>query len=89
MLGQTPERFVFEAPFEDLTEQEDVLTATYGAKRLEYRAGDIKLEGKPFSLEAFGIPVLIGLLSLLIASYIDKRFIVKTKVTFNLSKQDV
>lgn len=73
------DRFIFDAPLEDLAEQEDVLTAKYGAKRLEYRATDLNFEGRPFSYEAFGIPVLLGLAALLIAYCIDRRFIQKKK----------
>ncbi|MED3562093.1 DJ-1/PfpI family protein [Bacillus xiapuensis] len=73
------DRFMFEAPLEDLAKQEDVLTAKYGAKRLEYRATNLKFEGKPFSYEAFGMPVLISLAAFLTAFYIDRRFIRKVK----------
>jgi AraC family transcriptional regulator, transcriptional activator FtrA len=75
--SDSPDRFVFEAPLEDLAKQEDLQTAKYGAKRLEYRAGHVKLEGKQFSLEAFSIPLLIGLMAVLAAFYIDRRFIIK------------
>lgn len=73
------DRFIFDAPLEDLAKQEDVLTAKYGAKRIEYRATNLKYEGNPFSYEAFGIPALLSLASLLIAFYIDRRFIRKVK----------
>ena len=73
------DRFMFDAPFEDLAKQEDVLTAKYGAKRVEYRATHLTFEGKPFSYEAFGIPVLISLAALLAAFYLDRRFIRKVK----------
>ncbi|UUZ95204.1 DJ-1/PfpI family protein [Paenibacillus sp. P25] len=69
------DRFIFDAPLEDLAKQEDVRTAQYGAKRLEYRAAYLKFEGKPFSYEAFGIPVLLCLAALLTAYCIDRRFI--------------
>ena len=73
------DRFIFDAPLEDLAKQEDVLTAKYGTKRLEYRAPGLHFEGKPFSFEAFGMPVLLGLAALLLAFYMDKRFIRKGK----------
>ncbi|MCY9664332.1 DJ-1/PfpI family protein [Paenibacillus alginolyticus] len=73
------DRFIFDAPLEDLAKQEDVLTAKYGAKRLDYRETNLKFEGNPFSYEAFGIPVLISLAALLTAFYIDRRFIRKVK----------
>lgn len=74
--GDSADRFIFDAPLEDLAKQEDVLTAKFGAKRLEYRAS-LHFEGKPFSLEAFAIPLLLSLLAVLIAFYIDRRFILK------------
>lgn len=73
------DRFIFDAPLEDLAKQEDVLTAKYGAKRLEYRATNLNFEGNPFSYEAFGIAVLLSLAALIIAFYIDRRFIRKVK----------
>ncbi|MFC0214017.1 DJ-1/PfpI family protein [Paenibacillus chartarius] len=73
------DRFIFDAPLEDLAKQEDVLTAKYGAKRLEYRMIGLNLEGKPFSYEAVGISALLCLAALLIASYMDRRFIRKIK----------
>ncbi|TJY41331.1 DJ-1/PfpI family protein [Cohnella pontilimi] len=74
------DRFMFDAPLEDLAKQEDVLTAKYDAKRVEYRAAThLKFEGKPFSYEAFGIPVLITLAALLTAFFIDRRIIRKVK----------
>lgn len=69
-------RFMFDAPLEDLAKQEDILTAIYGAKRLEYR-NHLNLEGKPFSVEAFGIPLILSILALLAGTYIDRRFIMK------------
>ncbi|MFF2093122.1 DJ-1/PfpI family protein [Paenibacillus sp. NPDC058174] len=70
------DRFAMDAAFEDLAAQEDVRTAQFAAKRLEYRAADhLKLKGSSFSYEAFGIPVVLGILSLLIAWFIDRRFI--------------
>lgn len=71
-----PDRFVFDAPLEDLAKQEDLVTAKYGAKRLEYRAG-LTLEGKPFSLETYGVLLAAIVISLLAALYIDRRFIMK------------
>ncbi|WP_409345973.1 DJ-1/PfpI family protein [Paenibacillus sp. MBLB4367] len=74
------DRFAMDPAFEDLAEQEDIRTAKFAAKRLEYRATDhLKLEGSSFSLEAFGVPVLLGVLSLLVAFFIDRRFIQRKK----------
>lgn len=71
------DRFMFDAPLEDLSKQEDVLTAIYGAKRLEYRADYLKFEGNPFSIESFGVPLLLTAVALLMAFFIDRRFITK------------
>lgn len=78
-------RFIFDAPLEDLAGQEDVLTAKYGAKRLEYRAANLNFEGRPFSYEAFGIPVLLGAAAWLTAFYLDRRFIRKGKARTSAS----
>ncbi|MFF2015756.1 DJ-1/PfpI family protein [Paenibacillus sp. NPDC058177] len=74
------ERFAMDPAFEDLAKQEDVQTAKFAAKRLEYRATDhLKLEGKPFSLEAFGIPVLLSMLAVIFALFIDRRLFGRKK----------
>jgi len=73
------DRFMFDATLEDLAKQEDVLTATYGKKRLEYRAIHLHFAGSPFSYEAFGMPILLVMTSLLIAFSIDRRIIRKEK----------
>ncbi|MGG1519063.1 DJ-1/PfpI family protein [Paenibacillus oryzisoli] len=73
------DRFMFDAPLEDLAKQEDVQTAKYGIKRLEYRVTNLNFEGNPFSYEAFGIPILLTLAALLTAFYMDRRFIRKIR----------
>lgn len=73
--GDMPDRFVFDATLEDLAKQEDLLTAKWSAKRLEYRANHLNLEGNPFSLEAFITPLMLGSIALLTAYFIDRRFI--------------
>ncbi len=56
------------------------MTAKFAAKRLEYRAANqLKLEGHAFSIEAFGIPVILGFLSLLVAYFINRRFLRRNK----------
>jgi hypothetical protein len=73
-------RFAMDPAFEDLAKQEDVQTAKFAAKRLEYRATDqLKLEGRPFSLEAFGVPAMLFILSLLAAWLIDRRLFGRKK----------
>ncbi|RXT06956.1 DJ-1/PfpI family protein [Ammoniphilus sp. CFH 90114] len=75
----TPDRFVFDATLEDLAMQEDRLTAEWAAKRLEYRANHLKLEGKPFPIEAFFSLLFLSAIALLTAYFVDRRFIVKHK----------
>jgi AraC family transcriptional regulator, transcriptional activator FtrA len=75
--GDSPDRFIFEVQLEDLAKQEDLLTTAHAVKRLEFRADDIHLEGKPFPLETYGNLLLTSLLALLAAFCIDRRFIVK------------
>ncbi|MCC8437325.1 DJ-1/PfpI family protein [Brevibacillus sp. M2.1A] len=74
------DRFAMDPAFEDLAKQEDIGTAKFAAKRLEYRATDhLKLEGRTFSFEAFGVPILLGILSLIVAFFIDQRFFRRKK----------
>lgn len=54
LQSDSPDRFMFEPAIEDLSKQEDVLTAKHDIKRLEYRGNGVKLEGKPFSFETYG-----------------------------------
>jgi len=73
-------RFAMDPAFEDLSKQEDIMTAKFAAKRLEYRAADhLKLEGHAFSIEAYGIPVILAFLSILIAFAINRRFLRQSK----------
>ncbi|MCA1296378.1 DJ-1/PfpI family protein [Paenibacillus sp. alder61] len=78
----SPERFAMEPAFEDLARQEDVRTAKFAAKRLEYRAtSHFKLEGAPFSYEAFGIPIGVGMVSLFVLYLADRRFVRRKKLS--------
>ncbi|MFD0677073.1 MULTISPECIES: DJ-1/PfpI family protein [unclassified Paenibacillus] len=80
--SDSPERFAMEPALEDLAKQEDIRTAKFAAKRLEYRAtSQLKLEGAPFSYQAFGIPIGAGLLSLFVLYLADRRF-VRRKTVF-------
>ncbi|GGH50948.1 hypothetical protein GCM10008014_16410 [Paenibacillus silvae] len=73
-------RFAMDPAFEDLSKQEDVMTAQFAAKRLEYRATDhLNLEGAPFSKESFGIPVILVVLSLLAGYFLDRRLFIKKR----------
>ena len=74
-----PERFVLEAPIEDLAKQTNIPTAEFAAKRLEYREGALQLEGKKFPTEVVVLPILLGMLSLLIVILLDVRFFRRRK----------
>jgi AraC family transcriptional activator FtrA len=87
--SDSPDRFIFEVALEDLAKQEDLLTAEHAVKRLEFRANDIHLEGKPFPLETYSNVLLTGLLAFLVAFYIDRRFIMKKRITSNSHKQAI
>jgi AraC family transcriptional activator FtrA len=84
--SDSPNRFVFEAPLEDLAKQEDLLTAKHAVKRFEYHANGIHLEGKPIPLETYINLLLTILLALFSAFYIDRRYIMK-KTIFKSNKQ--
>ncbi|WP_248927566.1 DJ-1/PfpI family protein [Paenibacillus hamazuiensis] len=75
--ADSPNRFLFEVQLEDLAKQEDLLTAKHAVKRLEYRADDIYLEGKPFPYETYGTLLLTLVGAGLIAFLADRRFIAK------------
>lgn len=77
--SDSPNRYVFEAPLEDLAKQEDLLTAKHAVKRFEYRANGIHLEGKPLPLGTYSDMLLTGLLAFLAAFYIDRRFLMKKR----------
>ncbi len=79
--SDSSDRFIFEVQLEDLAKQEDLLTAQHAVKRLEFRANDIQLEGKPFPLEPYGNLFFTGLLAVFTAFYIDRRFIMKKRRT--------
>lgn len=77
-----PDRFAMEPAFEDLATQEDILTAKFAAKRLEYRAtSQLTLDGAPFSYEAFGIPIGVGLMTLIVLYIVDRRFVRRKTVS--------
>ncbi|GAA4726812.1 DJ-1/PfpI family protein [Brevibacillus fulvus] len=75
--SDSPNRYVFEAPLEDLARQEDLFTAEHGVKRLEYRARNIKLQGKALPYETYAHLLLVAALSVFVAFWIDRRFIMK------------
>ncbi|MGK5508657.1 DJ-1/PfpI family protein [Brevibacillus formosus] len=80
--SDAPERFAMEPAFEDLAKQEDIRTAQFAAKRLEYRAtSQLKLEGALFSYESFGIPLGVGLLSLFVVYLVERRFVKRKTIS--------
>lgn len=74
-----PERFIFEVQLEDLAKQEDLLTAKHAVKRLEFRANDFQLEGKPVPFETYGALLVTVILSIFIALFVDRKFMLKRK----------
>lgn|GEM_PF-5029938 len=53
-------RFAMNPAFEDLVKQEDVMTAKFAAKRLEYRATvHLNLEGAPSLRNRLGYPLFL------------------------------
>ncbi|TLS52758.1 DJ-1/PfpI family protein [Paenibacillus antri] len=75
--SEIPDRFVFDSTLEELARQEGYLTARWVAKRLEYRADHLKLEGTPLAAEPFLYLMFLGTIALLLAMFIDRRFIIK------------
>ncbi|MFT4414751.1 DJ-1/PfpI family protein [Fredinandcohnia humi] len=73
--SDSPNRYVFESPIEDLAKQEDIWTAKYAIKRLEYRANNIQLEGKPFPIETYINLFFTCIVSFLVGFVIDRKYI--------------
>ncbi|MFT4416177.1 DJ-1/PfpI family protein [Fredinandcohnia humi] len=80
MHSGSPNRYVYEAPFEFLAQQEDIQTAEYAIKRFEYRGNNLNLEGKPISIETYGILFLLCIISLVVSLLIDKYMIKKSSL---------
>ncbi|MGZ4135051.1 MAG: DJ-1/PfpI family protein [Tumebacillaceae bacterium] len=80
-----PDRFVFEAPLEDLAKQEDVLTAQHAVKRLEYRANHVTLDGPALPYETYGELLLLTMLVLMVTIAVDRRFLLKKAQVTNSS----
>jgi AraC family transcriptional regulator, transcriptional activator FtrA len=74
--SDSPNRYAFEAPLEDLAKQEDLLTAKHAVKRFEYRSNGIHLEGRALPFGTYIHLLLSILLALLAAYFINRRFIV-------------
>lgn len=85
--SDSSDRFIFELQLEDLAKQEDLLTAEYAVRRLEFRGNDIHLEGRPFPLETYVNLLVTVLFAVLVAFLIDRRFIMKKPILPQLYKQ--
>ncbi|MDR6224621.1 DJ-1/PfpI family protein [Desmospora profundinema] len=77
MHAMEPGRFVLEAPIEDLARQTNIPTAVFAAKRLEYRADALQLEGDSYPTGVIVLPVMMGFLSLVMVIWMDRRFLKK------------
>lgn len=71
--ADTPTRFAFDAPLQDLARQENIPTAVLDAMRLEYRPGTVQTEGSGWPLWLTLRPLLAGLVSLAITLVISRR----------------
>jgi putative intracellular protease/amidase len=63
-------RFAFEAPLEDLARDQNVPTAAFATKRVEYRASSLRLVGSGWPLLLMLQPLLIGGLGVGLARWI-------------------
>jgi hypothetical protein len=74
MHAYQPDRFVLEAPLEDLAKRTNIPTAEYALKRLEYRQNALNLEGSRVMMSGVvALPASLGLLSLLLVVYLEWR----------------
>jgi putative intracellular protease/amidase len=67
-------RFAFEAPLEDLAREENVATAAFAARRLEYRAASLQLHGRSWPILLTLQPVLIGVGGVCLMRWLMHRF---------------
>jgi hypothetical protein len=66
-------RPAFEAPLEDLAQQENVPTAAFANKRLEYRASTLQLAGSGWPVLLTLQPVLIGVVGVGLVWWLTRR----------------
>ncbi len=66
-------RFAFEAPLEDLAREHNVPTAAFAAKRLEYRAPSLQLDGPGWPVLLTLQPVFIGGVSVGLVLWLMRR----------------
>ncbi len=72
--GPARPRPAFEAPLEDLARQENVPTAAFANKRLEYRAPSVQLVGRGWPVLLMLQPVLIGSLGVGLVLWLTRRY---------------
>jgi hypothetical protein len=68
-----PDSFVFDAPLQDLAQQENIPTAVLAAKRLEYRPGTVQTAGSGWPLWMTIGPLLLGAAGLAGTLYLSRR----------------
>jgi hypothetical protein len=66
-------RFAYEVPLEDLARQQNVPTARFAAKRLEYRADTLHLNGPACPLQVIVVPLLLGSLGVGVTRWLLSR----------------
>jgi hypothetical protein len=67
-------RFAFEAPLEDLAREENVPTAAFATRRLEYRASSLQLVGAGWPVLLTLQPALIGAVGVGLVRWITRRY---------------
>ena len=66
-------RYAYEVALEDLARRQNVPTARYDAKRLEYRADTLNLSGPAWPLQVFIVPLLLGSLGAGVTRWLLRR----------------
>lgn len=76
-----PDRFAYEVPLEDLAQQQNVPTATFAQKRLEYRpgAGEVSLKGEGWPVLLILRPLLLGLAGPGLILVLERAFLRRRK----------
>jgi AraC family transcriptional activator FtrA len=66
-------RYVYEVALSDLARHQNVPTARYDAKRLEYRADTLHLSGPEWPLQVIVVPLLLGSLGVGVTRWLLRR----------------
>jgi MFS family permease len=64
LANPAPPRFAYEVALEDLAQQQNVPTAGFAAKWLEYRANTLHLSGTAWPVRVIVVPLLLGSLAI-------------------------